>query len=412
MGLFKKKKAAIERAQIEATHEIVCLYCFRNFDHNEVVFRAAQAIDVDGYRAEPDVLLDTYRARFNLNPAGAIAPVLLPGKFKEKNKGYKGGILTTLYDAHNNPTSTRLCPYCHNSLLPSAGFSPNMIIPLTGGSRAGKSTYLTSLVHNLKTVASLNFEMFCTPLNSEVARKFKAEFEDPLLESGYLLNTTPRELPHEPFVFTISFANSTMPEINIVLFDVAVDSAYMDIYAGLMRNSAGMIFLVDPLQFREPAHMIRALNKLNHEGTASEPIEVLGRLVENCIYSPDGVSNIPIATVLTKTDLLVALGHHGEYLHPRSNIFARYVHPGYFDLSQFDAINYEVDAFLQLVDPNFRNALRGRLANLGFFGVSALGTQPELIHKRVAGFAPARVDEPLLWILYKLGYIEGRHVEV
>ena len=418
MGLFQKRKAAIERAQIEATHEIVCLYCFRNFDHNEVVFRAAEAMDMEGYRAEPDRLLDAYRARFRLGSFGAIAPVLNPAEFSEKNKGYLRGILTTLYDDHNNPTSVRLCPYCHNDILPSAGFAPSTIISIVGASQAGKSVYLTSLVHTLKAATSLNFEMFCTPVSNEMGRKFRVQYEDPLIENGYLLDPTQKEKQQEPFIFTFSFADSSKPEINIAFFDIAgegmTDSAYMDIYAAHIRNSSGVLFIVDPLQFGAIGHKLQILNNLNYDlSTLCNPTEALSSLVENYIYKqPNGVSNIPTAVVLTKTDLLEALSHQGEYIHPRSNLFARYIHRGYFNLTQSDHVNYEVDAFMHQADPNFRNALKRRFANLGLFGVSALGAHPDDIYQRVADFAPVRVDEPFLWILYKLGYITGHHNEV
>ena len=418
MGLFQKRKTAIERSQIEATHEIVCVYCFRNFDHNEVVFRAAQIIDTEGYRAKPDKRLDAYHARFNMGSMGAIAPVLNPTKFSEKNKGYLRGILTTLYDAHNNPTSERLCPYCHNNLLPNAGFLPSTIISLVGAGQAGKSVYLTSLIHTLKSVTSLNFEMFCTPITNEIGRKFRTRYEDPLIENGYLLDPTQKEIQQEPFVFTFSFADGSKPEINIAFFDVAgegmTDNAYMDIYAAHIRNSSGVLFLVDPLQFRAIDHRIQFLNNLNIDLSAKiDPLETLGSLVENYIYKQtNGISNIPTAVVLTKTDLLIALGHHGECIHPRSNLFARYIHRSYFNLSQSDAVNYEVDALLHMVDPNFRNALKRRFANLGFFGVSAMGAPPDLIHRKTAGITPIRIDEPFLWLLYKLGYIEGRFDEV
>ncbi|MCL2378853.1 MAG: hypothetical protein FWC77_06985 [Defluviitaleaceae bacterium] len=413
MGLFKKKKAAIERAQIEATHEIVCLYCFRNFDHNEVVFRAAHILDKEGYRAEPDKLLDTYRARFNMKPAGEMAPVLNPDDFSEKNKGYLNGILNTLYDAHNNPTSVRLCPYCHNNIQPSAGFSPSAIISLVGAGGVGKSVYLTCLIHALKATASLDFEMFCSPVSNETARKFRAKYEDPLIENGYLPESTQKSNPQEPLIFTLSFDKGSKPDVNIAFFDVAGEgmavSAYMDIYAAHIRNSSGVLFLMDPLQFRAISRKTQLLNNLNNEqGAVIEPMEALSSLVDNYIHKqPDGVSNIPTAAILTKTDLMVAHSHKGEYIHPRSNLYARYTHRGYFNLSQFEAVNYEVDGFLHLVDPNFRNGLKRRFAHLGLFGVSALGAQPDTVQGRVSNFAPVRVEEPFLWILYKLGYIKG-----
>ena len=417
MGLFQKKKAAIERAKIEATHEIICLYCFRNFDHNEVMFRAAQTLDADGYRPQPDKLLDAYRARFNQGSLGDIAPVLNPADFSEKNKGYLHGILTTLYDAHKNPTSVRLCPYCHNNILPSAGLSPSTVISLVGGALAGKSVYLTSLIHTLKTATSLNFDMFCMPITGEIGRKFKIQYEEPLIENGQLLDPTLKDMPQEPFVFTFSFTDSSRPEINIAFFDVAgegmADDDYMDIYAAHVRNSSGLLFLVDPLQFRAIGHRTKMLNNLKNDlSTLSEPMEVLGSLVENYVHKQiSGVSDIPTAVVLTKTDLLLAHSSQGEYIHHRSNLYARYAHRGYFNLSQSDAVNYELEAFLDMIDPNFRNALQRRFSNLGFFGVSALGATPDTVHNRVVSFAPVRVDEPFLWILYKLGYIEGRYDE-
>ena len=413
MGLFQKKKAAIERAKIEQTHEIVCLFCFRNFDHNQVLFRAAVAMDIEGYRAEIDHPLDEYRARFHMGSMGVLPPALNPEEFSEKNKGYLRGILSSLCDDHNNPTTKRLCPYCHNDIMPSAGFAPSTIVSLVGASQAGKSVYLTSLIHTLKTVTSLNFDIFCTPITNEMGRKFKYEYEDPLIEQGYLLDPTQKERQQEPFIFTFSFADGTKPELNIAFFDVAgegmVDSAYMDIFAAHIRNSSAVLFLVDPQQFHAIGRKVQILSKLDYDLSAiTEPTEVLNGLVENYIYRQhSGISHIPTAVVLTKTDLLEALSYEGDYIHPKSNVFSRYVHRGYFNLTEAELINNDVDEFIQRVDPNFRNALKRRFANLGFFAVSALGTHPDVVRQRVANFAPMRVDEPFLWLLFKLGYIDG-----
>jgi len=411
MGLFKKRKATIEKAKIEQTHEIVCLYCFRNFNHDEVLFRAIAAMDVEGYRAQMDYILDDYRARFYMSSLGELPPVLDPEDFGEAHKGYLRGILSSLRDGHNNVSTKRLCPYCHNEIPGSAGFAPNTVVSIVGGSRAGKSVYLTSLIHTLKSVTSQNFDVFCTPISNEIGWKFKYEYEDPLIENGY--PPFQKEELQEPLIFTFSFADGTKPEINIAFFDVAddgmMDSGCMDIFAAHVRNSSGVMFLVDPMQFRAIGHKVHMLNKMRYDPrTVRDPAEVLSGLVENYIYKQaNGISHVPTAVVLTKTDLLEALSYEGEYVRQRSNIFARYTHHGHLNLTETDIINYEVDEFIQRVDPNFRNALKRRFANLGLFGVSALGAHPELIRQRMAHFAPVRVDEPFLWILYKLGYVDG-----
>ncbi|MCL2204454.1 MAG: hypothetical protein FWB88_11020 [Defluviitaleaceae bacterium] len=413
MGLFKKKMEAVKRAKMDETHEIVCLYCFKNFDHDRVLFRALAAVDAEGYRACADAVLDAYRERFHMDEAGDLPVVLDPLDFNEVSKGYHRGILSALTDDHNQITTKRLCPFCHNDIPQSAGFAPSTIISFVGASQAGKSVYLTSLVHTLKTLTPRNFQIFCTPINNEMGRKFKVAYEDPLIENGCLLDPTQKEIQQEPFIFTFSFADGTLPEINIAFFDAAgegmVDNGYMDIYASHIRNSSGVLFLVDPMQFRTIGKKIVLMNNLDYDpATTDEPVEVLTGLVENYIYKQaSGISQIPTAVVLTKTDLLQPVQAEGEYIRADSHFFSNYTHKGYFDLDAFAQIHAEVDDFLNMVDPNFRNALKRRFAQLGFFAVSALGAHPDTIRQRVASFAPVRVDEPFLWLLYKLGYISG-----
>jgi len=411
MGLFKRKKTAIERVKMDKTHEIICLHCFRNFTHDRVMFRALESLDAEGYRAEYDEVLDEFRARFHIDTAGELPATLDPDEFNEINKSYHRGVLSALKDDYGNVTTKRLCPFCHNDIPQSAGFAPSTVISVVGASQSGKSVYLTSLIHTLKTVTPRNFPIFCTPISNEMGRKFKREYEDPLIENGLLLDPTQKEKQQEPFIFTFSFSDDSKPEINIAFFDVAgegmLDTAYMDIYAAHIRNSSGILFLVDPLQFRVIGRKIQLKNNLDYDlRFTDEPADVLSGLVEDYIYKQGGgISQIPTAVAITKTDLLERLKSDGDYIRPNSHFFTNYTHKGFFNLSEFYNIDGETDELIADVDPNFRNALKRRFSSLGFFAVSALGTQPE--GQRVASFTPMRVDEPFLWILYQLGYIEG-----
>ena len=191
-----------------------------------------------------------------------------------------------------------------------------------------------------------------------------------------------------------------------------MDSGYMDIFAAHIRNSSGVMFLVDPQQFKAIGRKVQLMNHLDYDiSAASEPMEVLSGLVENYIHKQhSGISDIPTAMVLTKSDLLTAMGYEGGYLRQNSRIFSRYNHREFFNLTEARIVGYEVDDFIRTADPNFRNALTRRFARLGLFAVSALGAHPDVVHKRVANFAPIRVDEPFLWILYQLGFIDGAEV--
>lgn len=414
MGLFNRTKKNMLSFKQEKIYEIICLYCFEKFPHSKVYFRALSALDEEGYRAKPDKVLDAYREKFHKDSLGPLPVALAASDFSESSKSYTRGVLTGLKDAYDNLTSKRLCPFCHNEIPKSAGHSPSTIISFVGASQAGKSVYITSLIHTLKTITPRNFNIFCTPINHEMSRKFKYEYEDPLIINNQLLDPTQLGRQQEPFIFTFSFADENKPEINIAFFDIAgegmVDSAYLDIYAAHIRNSSGMMFMADPLQFRSLGRKILLKNNLDYDiSTAEEPVNVLGGLVDNYIYKePNSVSDIPTAVVLTKTDLLEALAPDEEYISKGSHMFTNHLHNGFFDLTAFENIGGEVEEFLNLADPNFCNAVKRRFSDLGFFAISALGSCPDAKTRRVASFSPVRVEEPFLWLLYKLGYIEGR----
>jgi hypothetical protein len=58
------------------------------------------------------------------------------------------------------------------------------------------------------------------------------------------------------------------------------------------------------------------------------------------------------------------------------------------------------------VDRPFKDALDVYFRDTAYFAVSALGANP--VNKQITGVVnPIRVDEPLIWLLYKLQYIEG-----
>lgn len=411
---FGKKNKPLIQIKQDKSYEIICLYCFAKFPHNRVLFRALRALDEEGYRPARDRVLDDYREKFHKDSLGPLPVALDPSDFSESSKSYTRGVLTGLKDAYDNWTAKRICPHCRNDIPKSAGHAPGTVISFVGASQSGKSVFMTSLIHALKTSTPRNFNIFCAPINHEMSMKFKSEYEDPLIEHGRLLDPTQLEKQQEPFIFTFSFADDTKPEINIAFFDIAgegmVDNAYLDIYAAHIRNSSGLMFMVDPMQFRALGRKIQLKNNLDFDhSSAEEPVDVLGGLVDNYIHRESGsVLQTPTAVVLTKTDLLEALRPDGEYISQSSHMFTNFIHKGYFDLSAAENIGGEVEEFMNQADPNFRNALKRRFGDLGFFGVSALGSQPD--GGRVASFSPVRVEEPFLWLLYKLGYIDGRKV--
>ena len=398
MGLFWRKKARIERERKENTHKIVCLFCFRSFGHDRVMFRALEALDADGYTARYDDSLDGYRNRFGLGSAGEIEATLDPDDFDESRKKHHKGILVSLADDYGNITARRICPFCHNDISQIAGFAPAVIFAVTGAARAGKSVFFTCLIHHIRTVLSRHYPSYCAPVDSETGRMFKHGLAVPLLENGILpVSALLKECPDMPLVFTFSMAGGGSLEASIVFFDPAGDSSCMDIHSQLMKSAKGVMLLVDPLSI--PGFGKRLAEKSDPDFDPlffTEPVDDLGLMLL------EHAGDVPIAVVLTKTDLLGAAP--GEHFDSLSAVFDNFCHEGFFDTSEHDEIDAEIHNFLSDTCPNFFNALKKRFeGNLGFFGVSALGERPVAGH--VNNVNPVRIGEPFLWLLYSLGII-------
>lgn len=419
MGIFDffKRKAKIEKPLF---YEIVCPYCFNKFEPDQVEFRATH-IQEDGgyYEAQEDEKLNRYRKKLGLDELDELETVIDPFTIPVDKHIYSGHVLVGLVDAYGYTTRKRLCPHCHNILPITSGQSPSNIIAIVGASQVGKSVYMTSLIHTLQNTTAPNFDAACIPINSEISRKFKQDYEEPLFERGDLLTSTQKEGKQEPFIFQFKFKDDSIDPLLLVFFDVAgegmVDQEYLDMYAAHIKNSSGILFLVDPLQIRsirDKIHLKREDTTGEFASQHDEPREVIINLFENFIgYQEKGKTDIPTAVVLTKSDMLNILKEEdGEYIKSNSNIFNQSVHEQYFSLTEFNNINGEVKRFIEKVDRPFKDAIDVHFNKTAYFATSALGRNP--INMQVDGIIePLRVDEPFLWLLYTMNYIEGREDE-
>lgn len=409
-NLFKK-----EEVIRPSFYNIVCPYCFEKYSPERVVFRAQHYREEDeDYALQEDEALNKYRAKFGMDAAPEMEAILNPEYTHEDDKIYVDGVLVGMIDAHGELTKKRLCPSCHNVLPINAGKVPSNIISIVGASSVGKSVYMTSLIHTLQNTTAHHFDAACMPLNGEVSRKFKEKYEDPIFEYGRMLQSTRLEL-QEPFIFQLVFKNEEKAPLTLVFFDVPgegmVDQDYLSIFASHIKNSSGILFLVDPLQIKTIRD--RMLIGLDEKGDLSdryaEPREVILNLYENFIGHQDrGKTDIPTAVILTKSDLLKSLAEEdGEYLQPNSNIFQNYVHREALNLLEFENIDGEIRRLIEKIDRPFKDALDVYFNQTAYFAVSALGANP--INKEINGVVnPVRVDEPVIWLLNQLGYIDGK----
>ncbi|MDH4617417.1 hypothetical protein [Brevibacillus sp. AY1] len=413
-SMFEKKQPIKERLPF---YDIVCPFCFSKFEPDQVVFRATHdRPDDEDYALQEDHRLNAYRDKFGLDAIEELEAVIDPESIPEENHIYVDQVLVGVTDRYGVVSKRRLCPNCHNELPITAGKAPSNIISIVGASQVGKSVYMTSLIHTLQNTTANHFNAACMPLNAQISRKFREQYEAPLFERGQLLDSTQKEQRQEPFIFQFVFKDSEQAPLILVFFDVAgegmVDREYLEIYAAHVKNSSGILFLVDPLQIKtiRDRFLLHAGDEPG-EFTAryDEPREVVITLFENFIgYQEQSKTNIPTAVVLTKSDMLHAIKEEeGTYIQPNSNIFRNFVHQQYLNTSEFENINGEVSRFIEKVDRPFKDALEVYFTNVAYFAVSALGSNP--VNQKVSGVVtPVRVDEPFIWLLHQLDYIEGR----
>ena len=411
---FLKRQQPEERPLF---YDIVCPYCFSKFSPEEVVFRAAHHRDDDeDYALGEDAKLNRYRERFGLDTVFDMEAVLAPHDVPEEHRIYSDNIVMGLNDRYGVVTRRRLCPHCHNELPVTAGKAPSNIISIIGASQVGKSVYMTSLIHTLQHYTADHFDAACMPLNAEISRRFRADYEEPLFERGDLLDSTQKEKLQEPFIFQFVFKDEDKAPLTLVFFDVAgegmVEQDYLGLHGQHIKNSAGILFMVDPLQIRSIRDKIR-INLGNEPGEWTprydEPRDVVLTLFGDFIaYQDKAKTNIPTAVVLTKSDMLHSLkDEDGDYIKSNSNVFRNMVHRDWFDLTEFENIDGEIRRFIEKVDRPFKGTMDVYFKDTAYFAVSALGSNP--VDMKLQGVvSPIRVDEPFLWLLYKLKYIEGR----
>lgn len=417
MGLFEFFKKKTQDAPRSLFYDIVCPFCFSKFSPESVVFRAAHhREDDEDYALGEDEQLNKYRERFGLDTVYDLEAIIHPRQVPEEHHIYSDHVLIGLNDRYGIVTRRRLCPHCHNELPVTAGKVPSNIISIIGASQVGKSVYMTSLIHTLQNTTADHFDAACMPLNAEISRKFRSMYEEPLFERGDLLASTQKERMQEPFIFQFVFKDESKPPLTLVFFDVAgegmVDQDYLGLQGQHIKNSSGILFMVDPLQIRSIRERIR-INLGTEPGEwvsqYDEPRDVVLTMFGDFIaYEDKGKTDIPTAVVLTKSDMLRALSDEdGEYIKSNSNVFNNVVHRKTFNITEFENIDGEIRRFIEKVDRPFKGTMDVYFKNTAYFAVSALGSNP--IDQKLQGVvSPIRVDEPFIWLLYQLKYIEGR----
>ena len=318
-------------------------------------------------------------------------------------------------------TGVFACPDCHTPLPAGFGESQSPLYGIVGTKGAGKTTLMTVLVRQLRDSIGKRFDSSILLVNDNPdgqgsLDEYHLNREIPLYEHGRLpvptsaLGTATRQQA-VPVQFRWQ-QQAGRKKIKSSMFSV-IDTAGEDLNNFMSTISLpylpvadGLIVLLDP--FALPSARA-TLNLPRAAVTVGEdmPLQVLGNITD-MLRTERGVSSkkqikLSVAVVFTKMDAFFRLLDPASPLMTTAPAVPAYteadglsVHEHMLAmLHQWNA--QEIDAHMRLNFTSYR-----------YFGVSALGAEPDYERSQVApgGIRPHRLEDPVLWLLSQSGKVK------
>jgi len=282
-------------------------------------------------------------------------------------------------------------------------------IALLGAKASGKSNYIGVLVQELKHKMELPFNCSLT-LDSSTAsyEAYDKYYYQPLYKDGYTVMATEAGIEIPPLMFPLRFYK-TSKETALMFYDTAGENLdypdSMQLFNGYISYAQGIILLLDPLQIPEirDALIAKGFTGLPEQNT--ETAKVLDAVIQviRRVANQSGQINIPLALVVTKIDVLE--GYNILSADSCLRTESEHLQYGKFVMPDYKRTHHEIEALI-------RTWLQGALMSYirqfryyAFFGVSALGVNPDGA-KLGGDVKPRRVLDPLLWLLVKEKYVE------
>ena len=394
-----------------------CPYCYEEISRQQLWFRCTGRISRSGKRCPPKV--DTV-LRVRTGFSGALPPAFAAG-------GRRGEARCPECEGE---TRIRICPVCHSRLPVHFGKVGSRLIVPVGAKEAGKTVFMTVLVHELMHQTGQRFNAAITGADEYTRQRFASEYERPLYRESRLLaptTTAAGDRSQPPLVFRFTneeplprllngrlgqvgpLANRDPQHTLLSFFDTAGEDLRsqqsIEQNVRCLGAADSVLLLLDPLQMRGARQLAAPGTLLPTPGSADdEPAAVLERvtdLLSGAGGKPDKRISKPLAIAFTKMDTLL----HG--LNETSPLLRSPPKEPYFDERDSLAVHTEIQRLLA----RWEGTRIDKVAQLNYrtyryFGISALGETPTP-DNRVSprGIRPFRVASPVLWILARFGII-------
>lgn len=388
--------------------QLVCPYCFERFHASEMLFRC---LNPDPRRCKPedDAALAAYQ---RLGTPPKLGRVFSGG-------GRWGRTPQVAVCDCGMKTSKLVCPHCHNELPSQFGSTDVHTIALIGAKEAGKSHYIAVLINELTNRVGMSFNASLNALDEQTIRRYNQDFRRHIYVQREVIPATLSARANMnvryPLAYRFSIKRRGLLPFDgirvssLVFFDTAgEDLTHIDLMSTetkYLANSDGIIFLLDPLQMPDIRNLVDISVPLPSENT--DPREIIGRAAglirQMRQMGPADKIRTPVALAFSKLDAIRPLFDPASPVHEASR------HDGSFDVTDARRVSDNMRAYIsQWAGSGLDIFLQHNFENYSYFGLSALGSQPDAQGRLPSGVAPFRVEDPLLWILYQLGIVPGR----
>ncbi len=341
--------------------------------------------------------------------------------FAEKLKGRLPVCKRRLCRNHGLTIREAVCKKC-GELLPPQILFHNKFLSLcaVGVAGAGKSSYMTTLIHELR-YSGLPWILQAMDVDTTRLAQMNEQY---VYEERHCLRGTEAGKSPKPQLWTIldnSVKGEKIPTYALTIYDGAgedcerIDYTPLDSKISHYLSGAKMLLIMfDPLllssvrveishdtlnasmaterQTSAPANMVSMVNSLANY------------IRRNCNIPPGKKINRKAAVVITKLDalneMLNGFASGATILKESPHVQSR----GFVE-SDSEMVDLEIrdwltrqgeTAFLGAIDANFKD--------VRVFGVSSFGRPPDL-HKRLPKVRPHRVLDPFMWMLAAEGVI-------
>lgn len=343
--------------------KIICPYCFKEFEHDEVHFRL-ETVKNDGYdisdieyesdpQKKEEMQLSMYfqpkddekyekfwekyggttelttqneQKRFGGQIQVNQLPIIDP-KSPEAAKCLKlqnhpdGKSDYFIYDGYNmaqgvedidgNTSYRRVCPHCHNPLPNGYGRNEVKFISVIGVTGSGKTVYISQLLKNLPTYTSRLANMASQTLDDRVGNFLN---NNPVSRNKPLPDSTMAGKLAQPMTYDI--VKSGNKHETIVIYDIAGENCTnaneMQRYGDFVMHSHGIILLISPKQIGITEKYGDKNGDENNTRDAAPPITVLNTIYNTIVAGNSGLCEIPLAVCISKSDIFARLLGDGE----------------------------------------------------------------------------------------------------